>query len=136
MEAQSEPAARRWRTSEPAAAARKTRTLCFPVGKSPAVRPAFILACFSFHAPLLSLLTARNAVGAREAGGAQVKEDGKVGRRVAGPKCKICVVEFVTTVRVNMPLIRALGHDEKPCAFATQVVQAAEARTVASCQVP
>ena len=34
--------------------------------------------------PLLSLFTARNAVGAREVGGAQVKEDGKVGRGVAG----------------------------------------------------
>ena len=55
-----------------------------------------MLACFSFHAPLLSLFTARDAVGAREVGGAQMEEDGKVDGGVATPKCEVCVVEFVT----------------------------------------
>ena len=77
-----------------------------------------MLACFSFHAPLLSLFTARNAVGALEVGGAQMEEDWKVGRGVARPKCEVCVVEFVTATCVNTPFIRALGNYEKPCAFA------------------
>ena len=85
-----------------------------------------MLGCFPFHAPLLRLYTARNAVGAREVGGAQVKEDGKVGRGVAGPKCEVCVLEFVTAMGINTPFTRALGHNEKPCALATRVVQGTE----------
>ena len=56
-----------------------------------------MLACCSIHALLLSMYTAHNAVGAREVGGAQVKEDGKVGRGAAGPKSKLGVVEFVNS---------------------------------------
>ena len=83
-----------------------------------AALPTFMLACFSFLAPLLSLFIARNAVGAREVGGAQVEEDGKVGGGVARPKCEVCVVEFVTAMCVNTRFIRALGHNEKPCSLA------------------
>ena len=50
---------------------------------------------FAFQTPLLSLFTAHHAVGARNVGGAQVKEDGIAGQGVAGPKCKVRVVELV-----------------------------------------
>ena len=88
------PAAGARETSDPVAAlcSRKDGTC-----ESSAVPPSFILACFSFHAPLLNLFAARNTVGAREVGGAQVKKDGKVGRGVAGPESEISVVEFCSS---------------------------------------
>ena len=46
----------------------------------------------------VGLVSARNAVGAPKVGGAQVKEDGIVGRGVAGPKCKVCIVELVAAM--------------------------------------
>ena len=75
---------------------------------------------FAFETPLLSLFTARDAVGAREDSGDQVKEDGIVGRGVAGPESEISVVESVEAMGINAPFIWALGHNEKPCAFATR----------------
>ena len=57
---------------------------------------------------------------------AQVKEDRKVSRLVAGPESKVGVVEFVTAMCINTPLTRALWHDEKPRAFTTRIVQGTE----------
>ena len=99
--------------------------------ESSAVPLAFGPAACSFQAPLLSMLAARNTVGATEVGGAQVKKDGKVGRGVAGPESESSVVEFAAAMGINTPFMWALGHHEKPCAFATRVVQG-----TASCQVP
>ena len=83
------------------------------------------------------MFTASVAVGAREVGGAQVKEDGrKVGRGLAGCKSKIRVVEFATPMGINSPLVQALGHNEKPCAFTTRIVQGTETpkKRVARCR--
>ena len=41
---------------------------------------------FAFRTPLLSLFTARKTVGVWEVGGAQVKEDGIMGRGVTRPQ--------------------------------------------------
>ena len=46
----------------------------------------------------------------------RVEEDGKVGRGV----------EFATVMGIITSFIRALGHNEKPCAFARRVVQGTE----------
>ena len=93
---------------------------CRRLGESPAALLTFTHACFTFRAPLLGLFTARHAVTAKDVGGAQVKEHGKVGRGVAGAMCKIRVVEFVTAMGVNTPFTRALGHNAKHCALATR----------------
>ena len=58
-----------------------------------------MLGGFAFQAPLLGgLFTARTAVWAREVGGAQMEEDGIVGRGVAGLKCKVRIVELVAAM--------------------------------------
>ena len=52
---------------------------------------------FAFQTSLLSLYTARHAVG-KEVGGAQVKEDGIMSRGVTGPQCKVSIVELVAAM--------------------------------------
>ena len=83
--------------------------------ESSAVPLAFGPAGCSFHAPLLSMLTARNTVGSREVGGAQVRKDGRVCRGVAGPESDISVVEFAPAMGINTPFTRALGHNAARC---------------------
>ena len=68
------------------------------LGNSSAGLSSLVPGGFAFQTPLLSLFTARNAGGARKVGGAQVKEDGMMGRGVTGPKCKVHVVELVAAM--------------------------------------
>ena len=88
---------------------------------------ALVLSSSSVHAALLGLGTARDAVRAKQVGGAQVKAKRKVSCLVTGPKAKLGVVELEAAKGVDSPFMRALGHDEEPSAFTTCVVQAAEA---------
>ena len=55
----------------------------------------------SIHAPLLGLSTARDAVGARQVGGAQVKVNKTGSSLVTGPEAKLGVVELVQATSID-----------------------------------
>ena len=92
-----------------------------------AAQVAYGAVCARTCAPLLCLSTARDAVGARQVGCAQVKVNRKVSSLVTRPEAKLCVVEHGTAMSIDSPFIRTLGHDEEPRAITTCVVQTAEA---------
>ena len=88
---------------------------------------ALVLTCSSIHAPFLALSTARDAVGTRQVGGAQVNVNRKVSSLVTRPEAKLGVAGLEAAMSIDSSILRALGHDDKPHKFTTCVVQAAEA---------
>ena len=60
---------------------------------------------------LLRLLTAHDAVGARQVGGTEMEENRKVSGLVTWSKAKCSVVVFVAAVCIYTPLIWTLWHD-------------------------
>ena len=59
---------------------------------------SFVLGGFTLQAPLPSVITAGDAVGSREIGGAQMKKYRKMSSCVLWSKREICIIEFVATM--------------------------------------
>ena len=69
---------------------------------------------FAVKHSLLRLFTARDAVGTRQVGGAEMEENRKVRCLVTGSKAKLGVVVLAAPLSVDSPFIWAFGHGEEP----------------------
>ena len=72
---------------------------------------------------LLRLLTAHDAAGSRQIGGAEMEEHKKVSGLVTGSKAMRSVVVCVAAVCIHTPPIWTLWHGEKPNTLTIRLLQ-------------
>ena len=98
--------------------------VCGSVGDGQRVRDGLLCKSFalsrtivrglgSLRATLLSLGTARDAVGAREVGDTKVKENREESSLVTRCETKVSAVKLEAAMCINPPFVMTLGHDEK-----------------------